>query len=109
MATPVPTGSEIQPRELADLLRGIGNAALDADREIAAILHDAQHRLEGRKRVIGDLRLGSAGRGEERGFAGIGQPEEADVRDQSQLQPEPGGLPRLRPARQSEASAASTS
>ena len=46
MATPVMTSSEIQPRELADLLGGMGNAALGADREIAAILRDAQHRLE---------------------------------------------------------------
>jgi hypothetical protein len=40
------TSADIQPRALADLLRGMGDAALEADQEIGAILRDAQHRLE---------------------------------------------------------------
>jgi hypothetical protein len=46
MATPELTGSDIQPREVADLLRAMGDAVAEADREIAAILRDAQRRLE---------------------------------------------------------------
>src|ERR1700737_4379870 len=58
-------------------------------------LDDAEHGLEGREGIVGDLRFGGAGGGEERRFAGVWQPEQADIGDQSQLQPEPGGLPRL--------------
>jgi hypothetical protein len=46
MADVVLAGSDIQPRELADLLRAMGDAVTEADHEIAAILRDAQRRLE---------------------------------------------------------------
>jgi hypothetical protein len=67
-------------------------------------LERTQHRLERRERVRRDLRLGAGHAREQRGLAGVGQPDEPDVGEQLEVQPddallaveaalgEPGGL-----------------
>ena len=48
--------------------------------------------MQRRERIVGDLRLGGADRGEERRLAGIGQADEAGIGDQLQPQPDPALL-----------------
>ena len=59
---------------------------------VLAEVHDAEVRLEGRERVVGDLRLRRGQRREERGLAGVRQPDEPDVGDEPQLQAQPALL-----------------
>jgi hypothetical protein len=52
-------------------------------------LHDAEVGLEGGERVVGDLR-GGGGDGRKQGrLAGVRQPDEPDVGDEAELEPEP--------------------
>src|SRR6516225_7227901 len=51
--------------------------------------HDAELRLQGRERIVGDLGPGVRYRREEGRLAGIGQADETDIRDQLQAQPHP--------------------
>ena len=56
---------------------------------LVAEVHDAEVRLERRERVVGDLGLrGGQGR-EQRGLAGVRQPDEPDVGDEPQLEAQP--------------------
>ena len=55
-------------------------------------VHHAEVRLERGERVVGDLRLGGGHGREERRLAGVGQPDEPDVGDEPQLEPEPALL-----------------
>ena len=52
--------------------------------------HDAELRLQGRERVVGDLRPGMRDRGEKGRLAGVGQADETGIGDQLQAQPDPG-------------------
>ncbi|MGY3645783.1 hypothetical protein ACVWW2_001074 [Bradyrhizobium sp. LM4.3] len=52
-------------------------------------IHDAELRMQRGEGIVGDLRLGRADLGEEGRFAGIGQADEAGIRDQLQPQPDP--------------------
>ena len=61
---------------------------------LAEVEH-AEVRLEGRERVVGDLRAGGGERREEGRLAGVRQPDEADVGDQPQLEADPALLARL--------------
>ena len=54
----------------------------------------AEHRRERRERIVGDLRRGARQPREQRGLAGVRQPDEADVGEQLQLQLEPPFLAR---------------
>ena len=69
------------------------------DRRPAPVLEpevqDAQVGLERRERVGGDLRRGGGQRGEQRRLAGVGQPDEADVGDEPELEAQPALLARL--------------
>ena len=56
---------------------------------VLAEVHDPEVRLERRERVVGDLGRGRGDRREDRGLAGVRQPDQADVGDQPQLEPEP--------------------
>src|SRR5271166_2747401 len=51
--------------------------------------YDAELRLQGRERVVGDLGSGVRDRGEEGRLAGIGQADKPDIGDQLQAQPDP--------------------
>ncbi len=62
---------------------------------LVAEVHDAEVRLEGRERVVGDLGRGRGERGEERRLAGVRQADEADVGDEPELEAEPALLARL--------------
>ena len=52
-------------------------------------------RLERRERVLGDLRRGRRQGGEQRGLPGVRQTDEADIRDEPQVQPDTALLARL--------------
>ena len=69
------------------------------DRRQAPVLdaevHHAEVRLEGRERVGRDLRRRVGQRREERGLAGVREPDEPHVGDQPELEPEPLLLARL--------------
>src|SRR6516162_6438094 len=52
--------------------------------------YDAELRLQGRERVVGDLGPGVRDRGKEGRLAGIRQADETDIGDQLQAQPDPG-------------------
>ena len=58
-------------------------------------LDHTEDRLERREGVVRDLWSGGAGSGEKGRLAGVGQPDQADIGDQSQLEPEPPRLSRL--------------
>ena len=62
---------------------------------LVAEVHDAEVRLERRERVVGDLGGRRGQGGEQRGLAGIRQPDQPDVGDEAQLQAEPVLLARL--------------
>ncbi len=59
--------------------------------------HDSELRFQGRERVVGDLRPRVRDRRQKRRFTGIGHPDQTDIRDQLQTQPDPGLF--SRPAR----------
>ncbi len=62
------------------------------------LLAEIEHpevRLEGRERVVGDLRPGRGERREEGRLARVRQPDEADVGDQPELEADPALLARL--------------
>ena len=74
-----------------------GTSAIVGPALVAAVVRigevqDAEVRLEGRERVVGDLRRGRGEGGEERRLAGVRQADEADVGDQPELEPEPALL-----------------
>ena len=64
---------------------GDGRSAL----VVVAELHDAEVRLERRERVVGDLGRGRREGGKDRGLPGVREPDQADVGDQPELQPQP--------------------
>ena len=68
------------------------------DHELAVVgLERAEHRLERRERIVGDLRPRARQPREQRGLAGVRQPDEADVGEQLELQldqPSSPGRPR---------------
>ena len=49
-------------------------------------VHHAKVRIDRRKRIIGDLRVGIGDAGQKRRFAGIRETDQADVRNQLQFQ-----------------------
>src|ERR1700730_18868285 len=59
------------------------------DKLVVVLPNDAELRLQGRERVVGDFRPGMGDRHEQGRFAGIGQPDETGVGDQLQAQPDP--------------------
>src|SRR5436305_832148 len=92
----VHVAEEFQPQP------GPGMGALDQpgkvrhdERRILRQLDDAQHRLQGGEGIIANLGPGGAGGRQERRLTGIGKADEAGIRDQLQLQPQPARLPRL--------------
>src|SRR5665811_1824531 len=60
-----------------------------------ADLHHTEVRLQCRERVVRNLRFGPRGTGEQCGLSGIWQPNQADIGDQAQLEPEPAFFARL--------------
>ena len=86
-------------------VRSPGDQARDVgDDEALALLeaHDAQVRRERREGVVGDLRLGRGDRRDQRALAGVREADDADVREQFELEDEfelLPFLPRLRLAR----------
>src|SRR4029079_14136868 len=61
----------------------------------AACLYHAQVGLQGGERVVGDLRPGRGERGDQRGLAGAGEADGADIGDALELEDEVPALPRL--------------
>ncbi len=74
-------------RRALDEARDVGDRGPPA--VVRAQLHDAEVGLERGERVRRDLRGGRGQRREQRRLAGVGEPHEADLRDQAQLQAEP--------------------
>ena len=68
----------------------VGTLAAPAAR--AADADHAEVRLEGRERVVGDLRLGRGDPRDERGLAGVREADERHVGDELQLEVEPALL-----------------
>ena len=73
-------GALDQPRDVGD------------DELAVGAVERAEHRLERRERVGGDLRRGPRHAPQQRGLAGVGQPDEADVGEQLQAQVDPALL-----------------
>jgi hypothetical protein len=80
---------------------GAARRALDETRHVRdrrsplvvlAEVEDSEIRLEGRERVVGDLRVSRGHGREERRLAGVRQTDEPDVGDEPQFQPEPALL-----------------
>ena len=65
------------------------------DPALAREVHHAQVRLERGERVVGDLGRRRGERREQRRLPGVRQPDEPDVGDEPQLQPDPALLARL--------------
>src|SRR5207248_6758921 len=96
---------------------GTGARPLDQPRDVGddelaiGAVEGPEDRLERGERVAGDLRLRSRQPGEQRRLAGVRQADEADVREQPQLQLDPAlvtgqatlGEPRRLPGRRREA------
>ena len=59
---------------------------------VHAEVHDTEVRLEGRERIVGDLRVRGGQRREECRLAGIRKAHEADVGDEPELQADPSLL-----------------
>ena len=77
-------------------MRAFDQAGNVGQHEFAAVdPHHAELRMQRGERIVGDLRLGGADRGEEGRLAGIRQADEAGVGDQLQPQPDPALLARL--------------
>src|SRR4051812_20377404 len=65
------------------------------EHELALVaLHDAEHRLERRERIVGHLRVGARQPAQQRRLARVGQPDQPDVGQQLQPHLEPALLPR---------------
>ncbi len=72
------------------LMRALDQAGQIGEHEFALVhAHDAELRMQRGERIVGDLRLGRAHRGEKRRLAGIGQADETGIGDQ--LQPQADG------------------
>ena len=71
----------------------------DDEAAIVAQRHDAEVGRERRERVVGDLRTRRGDPRDQRGLAGVGESDQADVGNQLQLQPKLLLFARLRPAR----------
>ena len=87
-------GEEVvaEPGALAGALDQAGDVG---EHELALVAFEhAEHRRERRERVVGDLRRGARQPREQRGLAGVGQPDEPDVGEQLQPQLEPALLAR---------------
>ena len=70
-------------------MRALDQAGNIGEHEFAPVAADhAELRLQRRERIVGDLRLGGAHRGEECRFSGIRQPDEAGIGDQLEPQPD---------------------
>ena len=68
-------------------VRALDQAGQVGEHEFALVdAHHAELRMQRGERIIGDLRLGRADRGEESGLAGIGQADQAGVGNQFQPQ-----------------------
>ena len=81
-----------EPGTLAGALDQAGDVGHD---ELAVVrLQGAEHGLERRERVVGDLRRGARQARDERGLAGVRQPDETDIGQELQLQRQPPLLPR---------------
>ena len=90
-------------RRALDQARDVG------DDELALlVLQRAEDRLERRERVVGDLRRGARQPRQQRGLAGVRQPDEADVGEQLEAQVDPALDPRPARARRTAAPGAST-
>src|ERR1700733_13940426 len=69
--------------EAVALMRALDQAGYVGEHKVAAIdPDDAEARMEGSERIIGDFGLGGGDGGEEGRFAGVRQADEAGVRDQ---------------------------
>ena len=79
----------------AGALRGPLDQAGDVGEDGLAILvlDRAEHRVDRRERIVGDLRRGARQPPEERGLAGVRQPDQAGVGEQLQAQLDPALLP----------------
>ncbi len=76
--------------EPAALGRALDQAGHVGEHElVVAPPHDAEVRLERRERVVGDLGLGRADRGDQRGLARVREADERGVGEQLQLEPQP--------------------
>ena len=73
-----------------DEARNVGDRRQPA--VVHAEVHDAEVRLEGRERVVGDLRVRGGQRREQRRLAGVRKAHEADVGDEPELQADPALL-----------------
>ena len=63
------------------------------DDELALVAFEhAEHRRERRERIVGDLRRGAGQAREQRGLAGVGEADEADVGEQLQRELDPALL-----------------
>ena len=58
------------------------------ERFFGAEAHDAELRLERRKRIVGDLRARRRDRGEQRRFAGVREADDTAVGEQFELEPQ---------------------
>ena len=80
-----------EPRALRRTLDQPGDVGED---ELAlAVVDRAEHRLERRERVVGDLRRRPGEAGEQRRLAGVRQADQAGVGQQPELQLDPAGGP----------------
>jgi hypothetical protein len=77
-----------QARAFRSALDQAGNVG-DDEALVGRQVHDAEVRGQGRERIVGDLRLGGAGGGQEGRLARVGQADQADVGDQLQPHPDP--------------------
>src|SRR5258708_1639196 len=65
-----------------------GDIGYDEAAEIVE-LHHTKLRLECRERIVGDLRARRGEPRDERGFAGVGESDQAHIGEQLQLEPQP--------------------
>ena len=77
--------AQTESATLARALDDAGNVG-HYKRAVAAIVHDAQLRLHGSKRIIGDFRACCAHGREQRGFPGIGKTDQTHIGQQLKLQ-----------------------
>ena len=88
-----PRALDVAEEAVADagaLGRALDQAGDVGDDEFAALVaDDPQLRAQGRERIIADLCAGVADRIEEGRLAGVGQPDETDVGEQFEAQPQP--------------------
>ena len=89
-ARPLEVGEELVA-EADARARPLQQAGDVGDRHLAAVvgLDRAEHRLDGRERVVGDLRPGVRDPAQERRLAGVGEPEQRRVGHELEPQLEP--------------------